>query len=70
MVAVVGIVQTVDKVGIGRDLFNLARKDHRGIVTVNAMPYGVPVYTHLGFVPTDTQKNENGIIFTPMRYDK
>ena len=56
--------------GIARDLFNLARKDHRGIVTVNAMPYGVPVYTHLGFVPTDTQKNENGIIFTPMRYDK
>ena len=36
--------------------------------TVNAAPYGVPIYTRLGFMATDTQKNVNGVIYTPMRY--
>ena len=56
--------------GIARDLFNLVKNEHRGSITVNAMPYGVPVYTHLGFVPTDSQQCVNGVIFTPMRYEK
>lgn len=58
---------THHKRGIGKALFNAMLCDHEGDITVNACPYGVPVYTRLGFVPTDTQKNENGIIFTPMK---
>ncbi len=59
---------THHKRGIGKALFNTVLNDYEGDITVNACPYGVPIYTRLGFVPTDTQKNENGIIFTPMRY--
>ncbi len=55
--------------GLGRDLFALAKKDcQKGAITVNAMVYGVPIYTRLGFVPTDNQKCVNGVIFTPMKY--
>ena len=57
-------------IGIGTDLFNLVKKDHKGAITVNAMPYGVPVYTHLGFEKAAEQKNEGGVIFTPMAYNK
>ena len=56
--------------GIARDLFTLLKKEHKGSITVNAMPYGVPVYTHLGFLPTDSKKTVDGIIFTPMKYEK
>lgn len=56
--------------GIARDLFTLVKMEHKGSITVNAMPYGVPVYTHLGFLPTEGEKNVDGIIFTPMRYEK
>lgn len=59
---------THHKRGIGKALFNQMLKEYCGDITVNACPYGVQVYTRLGFVPTDTQKNENGIIFTPMKY--
>jgi len=55
--------------GIGRSLFERMMRDYDiKEFTVNAAPYGVPVYTRLGFLPTDTQKNINGVIFTPMRY--
>lgn len=56
--------------GIGRALFNLMREDYpERAITVNACPYGVPVYERLGFVKTDTQKCVNGVIFTPMKKD-
>ncbi len=59
------------RLGIGKDLFNLMKKDTGArVVTVNAMPYGVPVYTCLGFLPTDKEQNVGGVIFTPMRYEK
>ena len=38
--------------------------------TVNAAPYGIPIYKRLGFVEVDTEKNVGGVIFTPMLYGK
>ncbi len=59
------------KRGIGKRLFNLMKGDYeKKIFTVNAAPYGIPIYTRLGFIPTDTQKNVNGVIFTPMKYEE
>ncbi len=58
---------THHKRGIGKALFNAMLNDYSGDITVNACPYGVPVYMRLGFTPTDTQQNKNGIIYTPMR---
>ena len=54
--------------GVGKMLFNEIKKDYNGDITVNACPYGVPVYKKLGFEATDIQKNEKGIIFTPMKF--
>ena len=59
-------------VGIARELVNLAIASCRErakaeFVTVNASPYGVPIYKKLGFVPTSSQKVQDGIRFTPMR---
>ena len=59
------------RLGIGKDLFNLMKRDYDvKEFTVNAAPYGIPVYTRLGFVPTDVEQNVNGVIFTPMKYKK
>ena len=55
------------KKGIGKALFERMKTDYEiKEFTVNAAPYGVPVYTRLGFVPTDREQNVNGVIFTPM----
>lgn len=57
------------KRGIGKSLFERMKEDYeKKEFTVNAAPYGVPIYTRLGFMATDTQKNVNGVIYTPMRY--
>ncbi|MBO5286968.1 MAG: GNAT family N-acetyltransferase [Clostridia bacterium] len=57
------------KRGIGKTLFNLMKGDYeKKEFTVNAAPYGVPVYRRLGFVETDTIQNLRGVIFTPMKY--
>ena len=59
------------KRGIGSALFNLMKSSYDlQTFTVNAAPYGVPVYERLGFAPTDSIKNMNGVIFTPMKYSK
>ena len=55
--------------GIGKALFALMKSNYdRQEFTVNAAPYGVPIYKRLGFTATDTEKNVNGVIFTPMKY--
>lgn len=57
--------------GIATDLFNLMKKDTGAKkITVNAMPYGVPVYTHLGFLPSEPTKTVDGVTFTPMKWEK
>lgn len=56
--------------GIGRRLFETMRRDYdRQVFTVNASPYAVEVYRHLGFVPTDTEQLTDGLRYTPMRYE-
>jgi predicted GNAT family N-acyltransferase len=56
--------------GISRELISRAaqvcRKEGQGKVTVNASPYGEPIYKKLGFIPTDSQQERDGIKFTPM----
>ncbi len=58
------------KRGIGKMLFSKILQVYEGSITVNACPYGVPVYKRLGFTETDIQQNKNGVIFTPMRYER
>ncbi|MDE6729036.1 MAG: GNAT family N-acetyltransferase, partial [Oscillospiraceae bacterium] len=38
-------------------------------ITLNSSPYGLPFYLHLGFVPQSEEQEEDGIRYTPMRYD-
>lgn len=64
------VKETHHKRGIGKMLFNRILEEYRGDITVNACPYGVPVYKRLGFLETDTQQNKNGVIFTPMRFER
>lgn len=64
------VKETHHKRGIGRMLFSRILSEYEGSITVNACPYGVPVYKRLGFIETDTQKNEKGIIYTPMMYKR
>lgn len=53
--------------GIGRELFETMRRDYdKQEFTVNASPYAVEVYKHLGFVATDEEQVVSGIRFTPM----
>ena len=58
--------------GIGRALFQAVRQDAVAAgaqyMTVNASPYGVPVYRRLGFVEAGPEEERDGIRFTPMRY--
>ncbi|MEA4973280.1 hypothetical protein SDC9_62113 [bioreactor metagenome] len=55
------------KHGIGKKLFSMACADNKsGTFTVNSSPYATEVYHHLGFIDTDTQKVQDGLIFTPM----
>lgn len=59
--------------GIGRWLFEeaieICRAHFPGLkeITVHSSPYAVPVYRKLGFISTDTLREENGIIYQPMR---
>lgn len=53
--------------GIGRKLFELAAADNfSGRMTVNASPYVVSIYRHLGFTDTDSEQITHGIRYTPM----
>lgn len=55
--------------GIGRALFDhMLRTKKREVITVNAAPYALKIYERLGFVATDTEKTEDGIRYTPMKY--
>lgn len=38
-----------------------------GTLTVNASPYGLEAYRHLGFAATDEEQVVNGLRFTPMQ---
>ena len=55
--------------GVGTALFQHFLLEARpAIVTVNAAPFALPFYRHLGFVQTGSETLENGIRYTPMLY--
>ena len=56
---------------IGRKLWEylLANSENR-LFTVHSSPYAVPIYHKLGFVDTDTERVEDGIRYTPMKYTR
>lgn len=44
------------------------RQNEISHITVNASPYAIEAYHHLGFVDTAKEQTVNGIRFTPMSY--
>lgn len=57
------------KQGIGRKLFEFACKDNSNHeITVNASPYAIPIYEHLGFAKTGKEQKTRGVRYTPMAY--
>lgn len=57
--------------GIGRALFEAMRQNYTvQEFTVNASPYAVKIYEHLGFIPTAAEQLTDGIRYTPMLYKK
>lgn len=61
------------RTGVARALFQELKREARvaGVaeITVNASRYGLPAYEKLGFVAQGDERMQNGILFTPMRYD-
>ena len=57
--------------GIARRLMDAALEYARGsavtCITVNSSPYAVKAYERLGFMATDGERKENGILYTPMK---
>lgn len=53
--------------GIAQGLFDLARADHAGEITVNASPNAVGFYRRMGFAATAQEQQRCGIRFIPMR---
>ncbi|MDO4491663.1 MAG: GNAT family N-acetyltransferase [Lachnospiraceae bacterium] len=57
--------------GIGKMLFEECIRDHKNTeITVNSSEYAVEVYKKLGFVQVDSLKDEDGIRFIPMLYQR
>lgn len=59
------------KKGVGRALMEhtcnyITSAYDKNNVTLNSSPYGKPFYEKLGFIATDMEKMEDGIIYTPM----
>lgn len=56
--------------GIARQLWeHLKDSRGKGIFTVNSSPYAVPIYRKLGFEATGKEQIQDGIRFTPMKWD-
>ena len=56
------------KKGIGKCLFQKVLENATSNeITVNSSVYAVEVYHKLGFVDTDKEQIEDGIIYTPMK---
>ncbi len=56
--------------GIGKKLFNyfLSTTKKEIPVTVNASDFGIPIYKKLGFIKAGERKEENGTVYTHMKY--
>jgi ribosomal-protein-alanine N-acetyltransferase len=61
------------RTGVARALFRELKKEADAVgaaaITVNASRYGLPAYEKLGFVAEGGERVQNGILYTPMRYD-
>lgn len=59
------------RMGIGKKLFEtiLQKLRKQGVteVKLNASPYALPFYRHIGFEETGAQASYNGILYTPMK---
>ncbi len=60
------------KMGIGRQLIEYVcsyvfKEEGHHYVTVNAAPYAIGFYHHIGFQDTDVEQVNDGIRFTPMK---
>lgn len=56
--------------GIGKALFRYAPRDTGPqTLTVHAAPYAVEIYRHLGFRATGQTRQEDGILYIPMRWE-
>jgi len=57
--------------GIARHLINKMIDCHDpNVITVNSSPYALEAYRRLGFIETKPEQTENGIRFTPMKWEK
>lgn len=57
--------------GIGKKLFEAVLENTTSNkITVNAFPYAVTIYHHLGFVDSDVEHVEDGMRYTPMVYTR
>ena len=57
--------------GIGKMLFKACLKDNENKqITVNSSEYALDVYKKLGFIQIDSLKDEDGIRFIPMKFDR
>lgn len=54
--------------GIGRRLFERAKKECGEKITVNSSPYALVIYRRLGFKETGSEQSINGLRFAPMEY--
>ncbi len=66
---------TLQSRGIAKELIKKAieecRKREQDVkkITVNSSPFAEPIYTKVGFKPTGSSQQKNGITFVPMAYD-
>lgn len=57
--------------GIGRKLFEASLTDNRNSrITVHSSEYAAEIYKKLGFVPEDELKEEGGIRYIPMVFER
>lgn len=57
--------------GVGRMLFEECLRDNMNTaITVNSSEYAVDVYKKLGFVQVDSLKDEDGIRYIPMLFNR
>lgn len=71
-VSLLFVEQAFQKKGIGRLLMDQAQEyvvnnTNKNCLTVNAAPYAVEFYHCVGFTDTEPQRQQDGIIFTPMK---
>ncbi len=59
------------RMGVGRSIIHamedFVSESDKTCITVNASPYGIPFYHSVGFVDTDKETVNGGMIITPMK---